>query len=135
MGNTVYMSYVALLFSPIWMVAFFCIALFFLGAAVASFFNVVRVRQSWRQSLGGRSHCPMCQKVLTWRELIPVFSYVSLRGRCSACRGVIAPHHMSAELLLGFLFVFVFLFADSLFVAGVGMLAAVFLTPMVLEGY
>ncbi|MCS6961898.1 MAG: prepilin peptidase [Deltaproteobacteria bacterium] len=45
-----------------------------------------------------RSKCPNCKKTLNWWELIPVFSYVLLRGRCSGCRQEISPSYVIIEL-------------------------------------
>lgn len=55
-----------------------------IGAAFGSFAGVVASR-GWRASLGGRSHCDSCERTLFWYELIPLFSFVALRGRCRTC--------------------------------------------------
>ena len=55
-----------------------------LGAAFGSFGGVVASR-GLRNSLGGRSHCESCGRTLRWFELVPLFSYVWLRGRCRSC--------------------------------------------------
>jgi leader peptidase (prepilin peptidase) / N-methyltransferase len=57
----------------------------FLGAAFGSFGGVVASR-GLRNSLGGRSHCEGCGRTLGWYELVPLLSYVWLRGRCRSCR-------------------------------------------------
>jgi leader peptidase (prepilin peptidase)/N-methyltransferase len=56
-----------------------------LGAAVGSFAGVIASR-GLRASLGGRSRCDGCGRILQWYELIPIISYPSLRGRCRTCR-------------------------------------------------
>src|SRR3989344_725055 len=67
--------------------------LFVLGAIVGSFLNVVGLRWDLLRhggvlsTLGGRSSCPSCRKVLEWYELIPIFSFLILRGRCLSCGG------------------------------------------------
>jgi leader peptidase (prepilin peptidase)/N-methyltransferase len=51
-----------------------------------------------------RSRCPSCGHGITWYENIPVFSYLALRGRCSACRKPIGVRYPLVELLTGALF-------------------------------
>ena len=48
-----------------------------------------------------RSHCPACGHAIAWYENIPVFSYLALRGRCSACRAPIGMRYPLVELLTG----------------------------------
>jgi leader peptidase (prepilin peptidase)/N-methyltransferase len=51
-----------------------------------------------------RSHCPACGHPIAWYENVPVFSYLALRGRCSACRAPISARYPLVELLTGLLF-------------------------------
>lgn len=44
------------------------------------------------------SHCPACGHALRWTELIPVWSWLWLRGRCSACAAPISPRYPLVEL-------------------------------------
>ncbi len=79
---------------------------FFLGAALGSFINCA----SWRIVHGenwmtGRSHCATCNHPLGVLDLIPVFSYLFLRGRCRYCGEKISPRYMLTELGMGLLFV------------------------------
>ena len=56
------------------------------GLAVGSFLNVFADRIPAGQSLfRPRSHCPACGKTLGGRDLIPVASYLLLRGECRYC--------------------------------------------------
>lgn len=78
---------------------------FTLGAVLGSFLNCM----AWRAVHGGsvrkgRSRCPLCGHVLPAAELVPVLSYLFLRGRCRHCRGKISPRYMLAELSLGLFF-------------------------------
>jgi leader peptidase (prepilin peptidase)/N-methyltransferase len=59
-----------------------------LGAAFGSFGGVVASR-GLHNSLGGRSHCESCGRTLGWYELVPLLSYVALRGRCRTCHAPI----------------------------------------------
>lgn len=57
-----------------------------LGMAVGSFLNVVIDRVPMGISiLKPRSRCPACQRDLSVRELVPIVSYLALRGRCRTC--------------------------------------------------
>lgn len=46
----------------------------------------------------GRSHCDSCGHGLRARDLVPVLSYVALRGRCRECGARILAAHLVAEL-------------------------------------
>lgn len=54
------------------------------GGALGSFGGVVASR-GLAQSLGGRSRCDACGRSLGWYELVPLVSFVVLRGRCRTC--------------------------------------------------
>lgn len=62
-----------------------CIVL--LGLLLGSFYNVCIHRYIEGSSVVfPPSHCPKCQKRLVWWELIPLISYMMLRGKCSGCK-------------------------------------------------
>lgn len=79
---------------------------FFLGAAVGSFLNVLIARSlqgdDW---LTGRSKCDHCQKSIRWFDLVPVFSYLMLRGKSRCCQQTLSLSHPVVEFLSGALFV------------------------------
>jgi leader peptidase (prepilin peptidase)/N-methyltransferase len=52
-----------------------------------------------------RSRCPGCGHMITWRQNIPVFSWMYLKGRCSACATQISARYPVIELLTALLFV------------------------------
>lgn len=56
-----------------------------LGAVFGSFANVLIIRWHEEASLMGRSACPSCKKTLRPRHLVPVLSWIFLRGRCADC--------------------------------------------------
>ena len=88
---------------------FTLITLFFiLGLLVGSFLNVVIYRHNTKKSLGGRSHCMVCQNQLTWYELIPLFSFLGLMGRCKNCKTKISIQYPLVELISGLIFVGLF---------------------------
>lgn len=57
-----------------------------IGTIFGSFYLVVATRMPKEESLVlSRSHCDNCKHVLSWYELIPIFSYVFQRGKCRKC--------------------------------------------------
>ncbi len=74
------------------------------GAAVGSFLNVVIYRLPQRQSLiWPPSHCMSCGRRLRPIDLIPVLSYLLLRGRCRYCGKPFSPRYALVELACGLL--------------------------------
>lgn len=86
------------------------IMMWVLGASVGSFINVVvyRLPRKWqhpeeRISLWRpASHCPRCKQALRWRDLLPVISWLLLRGRCRDCFSAISLRYPLIELLSAF---------------------------------
>lgn len=89
----------------------FFIWLAIFGLIFGSFLNVVTIRYnpdkgfSNVKSIGGRSRCPICRKQLIWYELVPVFSFLFLRGRCRHCGHRISLQYPIIELLTALIFV------------------------------
>lgn len=70
-----------------------------LGACVGSFSNVLIYRLPRNKDVvRGRSHCPSCEKMVTWYDNIPVLSWLILRGRCRQCEAAISPRYLIVEL-------------------------------------
>lgn len=93
------------------------------GALIGSFLNVVIVRLATSESVvRGRSHCRSCKRTLSVFELIPIVSFVFLRGRCRGCKASIGVRYPIVEAATAFLFGFVafqFWSADFDFLSGV----------------
>jgi leader peptidase (prepilin peptidase) / N-methyltransferase len=68
------------------------------GAALGSFSGVVAAR-GWRGALTGRSRCDSCGRELPGWELVPVASWVALRGRCARCGARIPVSLLLREVL------------------------------------
>ena len=65
------------------MTIYYSVCFFIFGLVFGSFYNVVGYRLPKGESLiKPGSHCPNCKHELNWYELIPVFSYLALKGRC-----------------------------------------------------
>lgn len=79
--------------------------LFIIGLFFGSFYNVVGLRMSKNESIAfPASHCPNCNHQLSWYELIPVFSWLFLGGKCKKCKKKISIQYPLIELLTGILF-------------------------------
>ncbi|KXG76026.1 Type 4 prepilin-like proteins leader peptide-processing enzyme [Fervidicola ferrireducens] len=90
----------------LWMGSFFFLLL---GLFIGSFLNVVIYRLPRGETIiWGRSRCPACGRVLAWRDLVPVASYLVLRGRCRYCGERISPRYVAVELLTGVVFAVLF---------------------------
>lgn len=84
---------------------------FIYGIIVGSFLNVCIYRIPLKESVvTTRSHCMRCGYKLKWYDLVPVFSYVFLRGRCRKCGDKISPQYPIIELLNGILWVLTFIY-------------------------
>lgn len=114
---------------------FLVLAIIFLfGAIIGSFLNVVIYRYNSSISpFRGRSHCFSCGKTLTSRELIPIFSFLIAKGRCSKCGVKISWQYLTVEVLSGILFVAVFLLGKS--TIETVLLLAIFSTLLVIAVY
>jgi prepilin signal peptidase PulO-like enzyme (type II secretory pathway) len=76
-----------------------------IGLCMGSFASAISARapagKSWIHSKGKaeRSRCPSCGHVLTWRDLVPLFSWLWTRGKCRYCRANISPVYPALEIL------------------------------------
>lgn len=83
---------------------------FLMGASVGSFLNVVADRLPEGQSLiKPKSFCGSCHRTLASLELVPILSYLWLRGRCRYCRASLPVRLMAVEGAAGLLFTAIYL--------------------------
>ena len=76
-----------------------------IGLSCGSFLNVCIHRLPRGESIVfPPSHCPRCGHRLAVRDLVPLFSYLCLKGRCRYCGGGISPRYPLVEALTGALF-------------------------------
>lgn len=83
------------------MAALFCL----LGLFVGSFLNVVADRLCQdKNPFKGRSACDSCGQTLKPQHMIPVLSYIFLKGKCAYCGQKLSLYYPFSELLTGLLF-------------------------------
>ena len=96
------------------------IFVFLFGIAAGSFLNVCILRIPKKENIVSvPSHCMSCNRRLKWYELVPVFSWLILRGRCRTCGSPVSPQYPLIEAGNGLLWVLICIFygftPDALF--------------------
>ena len=87
------------------------ILIFCIGTLFGSFFTLAVYRIPLGQDITHtRSYCPNCNHKLTFLDMIPIFSYTFLGGRCRYCKEKIRTRYILLEIMSGVVFV---LFATS----------------------
>lgn len=81
------------------------ILLFILGLSIGSFLNVIIYRLPKNENLLGRSYCENCRKKIYWFDLIPLISFLILKGKCRFCKNNIGSSMPLIELITSLLFV------------------------------
>ena len=83
---------------------------FLFGIVIGSFLNVCIFRIPKEESLSAkRSHCMSCGYQLRWFDLIPLFSWIALRGHCRKCHAKISVQYPIVEAANGLIYVIVLL--------------------------
>ncbi len=77
------------------------IFIFILGASVGSFISVLndRIKKGKKGIIFGRSACPHCKKKLKSSDLVPLISYMMLKGKCRYCHKKISSHYPALEII------------------------------------
>lgn len=90
---------------------------FIIGSIIGSFINVVIYRLPKSKSIvNPPSACPSCGNRLKWFDMIPILSYIFLKGRCRYCRAKISIIYPIVEILTALTFMFVYVkFGFSLY--------------------
>ncbi|MEN9647625.1 MAG: hypothetical protein RLY57_429 [Candidatus Parcubacteria bacterium] len=100
---------------------------FVLGAIIGSFLNVVIFRYRTGRSVNGRSGCLSCATQLKWYQMVPILSYLVLRGRCAKCQTKISRQYVLVELVTAVLFTAIaYVFFGLLTLGFVGTFFAIF---------
>ena len=96
---------------------YYCVVMFILGSVLGSFYNVVGYRIPKGESIVfPSSHCTNCGHKLKAYELIPIFSFLFLGGKCSKCKQKISWFYTTFEMLTGILFLLCYIiFKNNVF--------------------
>lgn len=82
---------------------------FLYGIVIGSFLNVCIFRIPRKESIVTTgSHCMSCGKKIAWYDLIPLFSFLFLRGKCRNCKTRLSLQYPAVEALNGVLYVIIF---------------------------
>lgn len=85
------------------------IVVFVYGITIGSFLNVLIYRIPKKENIAiVRSHCMSCGYQLKWYDLVPLFSWLTLGGRCRKCREKISIQYPIVEALNGVIYMIVF---------------------------
>lgn len=90
-------------------IIYISVLIFALGTVIGSFLNVCIYRIPAGLSIvAPRSRCGDCGTTLTSVDLVPIFSWLFLKGRCRHCGTKIASRYLWVELTEGLLFLSIF---------------------------
>jgi len=93
------------------MTLYWAVVFALLGMALGSFYNVLVDRlPAGKSIIKPASHCPACGVKLKVPDLVPVVSYLALKGRCRYCRTAIPRRMLLVELATGAMFLLLYLF-------------------------
>lgn len=84
--------------------------IFILGLIIGSFLNCAAYRMHKGESFVlGRSYCPNCKHELQSKDLIPLLSFLFLKGKCRYCKKSISIQYPLVEILTAIFFSFIFI--------------------------
>lgn len=90
--------------------------IFIIGAFLSSFLNVIIDRLPRKETIArGRSYCEFCKKELAWYDLIPLLSFLFLKGKCRYCGKPIGWYYPIIELSTAVLFTITSIFVNFQF--------------------
>lgn len=90
-------------------VVFLYIVVFVYGITIGSFLNVLIYRIPKKENIAiVRSHCMKCGYQLKWYDLVPLFSWLALKGKCRKCKEKISIQYPLIEAANGMLYLIVF---------------------------
>ena len=106
---------------------------FIIGLILGSFFNVLGDRLPQGKSILGRSSCDSCHHILSWMDLIPVISFLLLRGKCRYCHKNFSVQYPFSEIGTGVLFLLIFFkFQDNIFIDPINFILNLFFASILI---
>ena len=92
------------------MLLFVLFLVFLFGITIGSFLNVCIIRLPLKQTIvTDRSHCMKCGYQLKWYDLVPLVSWLMLKGRCRSCKEPISKQYPIIEAVNGIMWVVIVL--------------------------
>ena len=80
------------------------IYIFLISICIGSFINVLIYRLPNKEDFFiSRSYCQSCKHILNGKDLIPIFSYIQLKGKCRYCNSKISKQYIFIEIISGLL--------------------------------
>ena len=80
-----------------------------LGALWGSFANVCIYRLPLDKGVAsGRSFCPKCNKIIIWKDNVPIISFLFLKGKCRNCNKKISSQYLTVEVISILLFLSIY---------------------------
>lgn len=108
----------------------------FFGLSIGSFLNVCIYRLPRNESLVKRSsHCVKCGEKIHFYDMVPVFSWLLLRGKCRKCGDPISKRYPIVEGLNWFLYMLALTFLDVWMYPAQSVLIAVFFSVLIVIGF
>ena len=100
----------------LWYDTVICVLVFIFGSVIGSFLNVVIYRTPLHMSIvNGPSHCFSCGERIKPYDLVPIFSWIFLGGKCRKCKAPISARYTVVEALTGIMFLLAYIrFSASL---------------------
>lgn len=87
-----------------------CVLVFIFGSVIGSFLNVVIYRTPLKMSIvKGPSHCFTCGERIKPYDLVPIFSWIILGGKCRKCKAKISARYTIVEALTGLMYLLAYL--------------------------
>jgi len=81
---------------------------FIYGASIGSFVQVIASRLHVAPIIKGRSKCLSCGEALRASDLVPILSYIFLRGKCKYCKSTYGASALVIEVLFGLVFLLLY---------------------------
>lgn len=89
-----------------------------IGAMFGSFvtFYSYRMFDTYNSLWSGSSACPSCRGKICWKSLVPIFSFIMQKGKCSLCKARISWRYPIIEIAQALFFMIIYMiFGDNLF--------------------
>lgn len=112
------------------------VIMFIIGTVLGSFYLVIGKRlPKGEDAFFSRSKCDKCNHVLAWYDLIPIFSYIFLKGKCRYCHKKISMVNIIIEISTGILFALCYHFFTGYMLYALLVLASLMILIFITDFY